>query len=172
MNLQNKKITILLEEQYQDLEVWYPYYRLKEAGAHVVFVAPQKGKEYKGKYGYPAIAEASIREVQGDEFDAVVIPGGFAPDFMRREPKIIQFVRDAYRRGKIVAAICHGVWILASSDIIRGKRVTCFYAIADDIKNAGGVYVDEEVVRDGAIITSRKPDDLPAFCREIIGALG
>ena len=95
----------MLEEQYQDLEVWYPYYRLKEAGAHVVFVAPQKGKEYNGKYGYPAIAEASIREVQGDEFDAVVIPGGFAPDFMRREPKIIQFVRDAYRRGKIVAAI-------------------------------------------------------------------
>lgn len=171
MDLKNKKIAILLEEHYQDLEVWYPYYRLREAGAEVLLVAPLKGKEYKGKYGYPAAADRGIGEVDATDFDAVVIPGGFAPDFMRRVPEMIELVREAYHAGKIVAAICHGPWMLASADIIRGKRVTCFYAIADDIKNAGGVYEDKEVVRDGLLITARKPDDLPAFCRTIIEAL-
>jgi protease I len=171
MSLHNKKIVILLEEQYQDLEVWYPYYRLKEENAKVIIAAPKKDKEYKGKYGYPASADSALEEVEPKSCDAVIIPGGFAPDFMRRTPQVAQFVREMHRLGKVVAAICHGPWILASADIIRGKRVTCFYAIADDIKNAGGIYCDEAVVQDGAIITSRKPDDLPVFCKTIITAL-
>ena len=171
MKLKGKKIAILIEKTYQDLEAWYPYYRLKEAGADVKFIAPSTDEEYLGKYGYPAKADLEINNADANDFDAVIIPGGFAPDFMRREPKMINSVRQAHTKGKIIASICHGGWILASADIIRGKKVTAFFAIKDDLVNAGANFVDEEVVQDGNIITSRKPDDLPAFCRTIISAL-
>lgn len=171
MKLSKGKIAILVLDTYQDLEVWYPYYRFKEEGAEVCLVGAEKGKEYKGKYGYPAIAEKGINTVLAKDFDAVLIPGGFAPDYMRRIPAMVEFVRDMYDSGKIVAAICHGVWMLASADILKGKRVTSFFAIKDDIKNAGAEWVDEEVVKDGNIITSRKPEDLPFFCKKIIEAL-
>lgn len=171
MSLQGKKIAILLENAYQDLEVWYPYYRFKEEGAEVYFVGPENGKEYRGKYGYPAVADKGIAEIVVDEFDAVVIPGGFAPDHMRRVPAMVEFVKGMSDAGKLVSAICHGGWILVSADIIKGKKVTSFFAIKDDIKNAGAKYVDEEVVHDDNIITSRNPDDLPVFCRTIISAL-
>lgn len=166
--LKNKKIAILLEQIYQDLEVWYPYYRLKEEGAEVKFIAPKTDEEYIGKYGYPAKADIKIGTADPNNFDAVIIPGGFAPDFMRREPKMIDFVRQAHAKGKLIASICHGGWLLASADIIRNKKVTSFFAIKDDLINAGANYVDEEVVRDGNLITSRKPDDLPAFVKAII----
>lgn len=169
--LKNKNVVILVEQQYQDLELWYPYFRIKEAGADVYIVGPEK-KEYKGKYGYPAKADFSIKGVKPDEFDAVIIPGGFAPDYMRRVPAMIDFVRKMHERKKIIAAICHGGWILASARIIKGKRVTSFSAIRDDMINAGARFCDEEVVRDKNIITSRKPEDLPAFCRMIIARLG
>ncbi len=171
MQLQGKKIAILVEQLYQELEVWYPYYRFKEEGAAVYLVGPEKGKVYPSKVGYPAKAELGIDEVSASEFDAVVIPGGYAPDHLRRSEKMVQFVREMAHAGKVVAAICHAGWMLASADVVRGKRVTCFFAIKDDVKNAGAIYVDEEVVRDGSIITSRKPEDLPAFCRTIIETL-
>lgn len=171
MKLANKSIAILVEKTYQDLEVWYPYYRFIEEGAKVSFIAPSTEEEYKGKYGYPLKAHMKISDADSKDFDAVIIPGGFAPDFMRRTPQIIEFVRRMHEENKIVAAICHGGWILASANIIHGKRVTCFSAIKDDLINAGANYADEEVVQDGNIITSRCPDDLPAFCKTIISAL-
>lgn len=170
MQLQGKRVAVLAEEFYEDLELWYPVLRLREAGAEVRIVGP-KAETYKSKHGYPAKADAAVDQVGVDEFDAVVIPGGYSPDHMRRHQAMVDFVREAGQKGKIVAAICHAGWMLASAGIIRGKRVTCFFSIKDDVVNAGGEYEDSEVVQDGNIITSRQPDDLPAFCRTIIGAL-
>lgn len=165
-----KRAAILIERDYQEMEVWYPYYRLKEAGCEVDFVAPEV-KIYEGKYGYPASVTKTFKAVNGEIYDAVIVPGGFAPDYLRRHRASIDFVVQAAQKGKIVAAICHGPWILASADLVRDKKVTCFSAIADDIKNAGGLYSDAPVVTDGRLITSRQPDDLPAFCQAIIKAL-
>ncbi len=171
MKLQGKKIAILIEKLYQELEAWYPYYRLKEEGAEVVFVGPEREKEYNSKLGYPVKAELGIQEANVEDFDAVIIPGGYAPDYMRRIPEMVNFVKGMNKAEKVIAAICHAGWVLVSADILRGKRVTSFSAIQDDMKNAGAEYVNEEVVRDGNIITSRQPDDLPAFCKTIIEAL-
>lgn len=171
MKLENKKIAVFLENQYQELEVWYPYLRLREEGAQVFFVGPEKGKIYTSKYGYPVTAELGIAEVEAQDFDAVVVPGGYAPDYMRRNAHMVQFLRDMNAAQKPVAAICHAGWMLASAEIIAGKKVTSVSAIQDDMRHAGANWVDEEVVRDGNIITSRKPEDLPAFCRTIIEAL-
>lgn len=170
MKLTGKQVAILVEDLYQDLEVWYPYYRLKEAGAEVILVGRDK-KNYVGKYGYPLTADTLITNVKVDDFDAVLIPGGFAPDLMRKTRDMIEFVLAMHNAGKVVAAICHGVWIPASAGILQGKTATCYYAIADDITNAGAQYVDKEVVVDGNLITARTPEDLPGFCREIIKAL-
>lgn len=169
--LNGKKVAILVEELYQELEVWYPLYRLREAGATVVTVGTGK-PEYKSKLGYPVAAEADARDVRGRDFDAVVIPGGFAPDFMRRHEAVPRFVADAAAAGRVIAAICHGLWICASAGILRGKTATGFFAIKDDIVNAGATWVDQEVCVDGRLVTSRKPDDLPAFLRETIKLLG
>lgn len=171
MRLQGKRAIVLVENQYQELEVWYPYYRLKEEGVEVFLVGSGSATVYSSKVGYPAEADVSADEVNIAKFDAVIIPGGYAPDFMRRYPAMVKLVKDAYDQGKIVAAICHAGWMLVSAGILEGKKVTCFFAIKDDVINAGAEYVDEEVVRDGRLITSRKPDDLPAFCRELIAAL-
>ena len=170
MSLTGTRVAILIEDLYQDLEVWYPYYRLQEAGAEVVVVGTGK-KEYKGKYGYPIAAERSAEQVSASEFDAIIVPGGYAPDILRRHPAVIQLVKDAHQQGKVIGAICHAGWLLVSAGILKGKTVTCFSAIKDDVVNAGATYVDRDVVRDGNLITSRKPDDLPAFMREILSAL-
>ncbi|MGD0336790.1 MAG: type 1 glutamine amidotransferase domain-containing protein [Candidatus Omnitrophota bacterium] len=162
-----KKVAVLVEEQYQVLEVWYPYLRLREEGIETVLVGTGK-KEYKSKDGYQAIEEISIQEADTDDFDGVVIPGGWAPDFLRRNPRVNNFVRQMHEKGKIVAAICHAGWVLASAGVLKGKKATCFSAIKDDLINAGADYIDKEVVVDGNLITSRNPYDLPAFCREII----
>ena len=169
--LQGKRVAILVEDLYQDQEVWYPYYRLKEAGAEVVIVGTGSKKEYKGKYGYPITPETTASLVSADDFDAVIVPGGYAPDLLRRYPAVIRLVTEAHQQGKVIGAICHAGWVLCSAGILRGKTVTCFSAIQDDIVNAGATFVDREVVRDGNLITSRKPDDLPAFMRTIIEAL-
>ena len=165
------RVAILIEEQYQDLEVWYPLLRLKEEGFEVVTVEPNGRKEYKGKFGYPITVDRSINEVSARDFDGVVIPGGWAPDKLRLSKKVLQFVKELFDAGKVVASICHGGWVLASAGICKGKTLTSYIAIKDDLVNAGAKFVDQEVVRDGNLITSRMPSDLPAFCREIIHQL-
>jgi len=172
MELTGKRVAILVDQIYQDLEVWYPYYRLKEAGAEVVAVAAKAGETYLGKYGYPIVADKSYDQVTAADFDGVVIPGGYAPDHIRRHPKAIQLVKDLDAQGKLVAAICHAGWVLCSAGVLKGRRMTCFSAIKDDVVNAGGLYEDAEVVIDGNLVTSRKPDDLPAFCLAALQVLG
>jgi protease I len=162
-----KKIAVLVEDHYQVLEVWYPYLRLREEGFETVFVGPAK-KEYKSKEGYPAQAEVSLKELNPDDFDGVVIPGGYAPDILRRYEAVNNFVRYLDKKNKLVAAICHAGWVLVSAGLLRGRKVTCFSAIKDDVINAGAEFIDREVVVDGNLITSRNPYDLPAFCREIV----
>lgn len=164
------KIAILVEDYYQVLEVWYPYLRLCEEGIEAVFVGTGK-KEYKSKEGYPLEAEISIQQAKSDDFDGVIIPGGYAPDILRRYKEVTDFVKEIYQKNKLVAAICHGGWVLASAGILKGKKVTGFSAIKDDLINAGASYEDKEVVVDVNLITSRNPYDLPAFCKAIIGFL-
>ena len=171
MNLSGKRVAVLIEQQYQEMEVWYPVYRLREAGCEVVLVGPEAGKTYPSKLGYPAVADASAKDVSADRFHALVIPGGFAPDYIRRSEPMLKLVRDIFAQGKPVAAICHGPWVLCSTPALRGKTATCFFAIKDDVANAGANYVDREVVVDGNVITSRKPDDLPAFMIALMQAI-
>jgi protease I len=171
MDLHNKRAAILVEQQYQELEVWYPYYRFKEAGCKVSFVGPEAGVTYPSKLGYPAKSDKAAKDVSPDDFDILVIPGGFAPDFIRRNEAMIRFTSNMAEAGKIVAAICHGPWVLCSTQALKGKKATCFFAIKDDVSNAGAKYTDAEVVRDGNLITSRKPDDLPAFMQAIFQAV-
>ncbi|MBI4387742.1 MAG: type 1 glutamine amidotransferase [Candidatus Omnitrophica bacterium] len=166
-----KKIAVLIEDHYQDLEVWYPILRLREAGYEVVTIEPRNQKHYVGKWGYPIDVDRSIDQVKPEEFDAVVIPGGWAPDKLRMSEKILNFVRTLNKQGKVVASICHGGWVLASAGVCKGRTLTSYIAIKDDLVNAGATFVDQEVIRDGNLITSRKPDDLPAFCRTILEAL-
>jgi len=170
--LENKRIAILAEDLYQDLELWYPLLRFRGAGAEVTVVGSGSARTHTGKYGYPVAVDKFASEVKAGDFDAVVIPGGYAPDHMRRYPDMVNLVREAYEQGKIVAAICHGPWMLASAHILKDKTVTSFFAIKDDLVHAGAKYVDKEVSVDGNIITSRKPEDLPAFCNAIIDSLG
>ncbi|MFB3884658.1 MAG: type 1 glutamine amidotransferase domain-containing protein [Thermodesulfobacteriota bacterium] len=171
MQLKGKKVVLLVENHYQDLELWVPYYRLKEEGVEITVVGSGSSRTFTGKYGYPIDTDKEAKGIDISKYDGVVIPGGYAPDIMRRYPEMVRIVREAHQKGKVIAAICHAGWMLVSAGILKGRKVTGFSAIKDDLVNAGATYVDEEVVRDGNLITSRKPDDLPAFCREIIKAL-
>lgn len=163
MNLSGKRVAVLVEQQYQEMEVWYPVYRLREAGCVVELIGPEAGKTYPSKLGYPAKSTLAASDAKADQFAAVVIPGGFAPDYIRRSEPMLKLVRDLYAQGKPVAAICHGPWVLCSTSALKGRKVTCFHSIKDDVTNAGGTYVDQEVCIDGNVITSRTPEDLPAF---------
>jgi len=171
MKLSGKRVIILIENLYNEFEFWYPYYRLKEAGAEVVSVGNESA-EYTSKAGLPAKADTVAKNLNMTDFDGIIIPGGYAPDIMRRYPEMVKLVRDANDMGKVIAAICHAGWMLVSADIIRGRTVTSYFSIKDDLVNAGGNWVDKEVVVDGHLVTSRTPDDLPAFMRAIIGVLG
>lgn len=171
MELTGKRVIVLIEQIFNDLEFWYPYYRLKEAGAEVVVVGSGSAGSYTGKYNTESGVDTIAEKVSAGQFDGIVIPGGYAPDHMRRYPAMVKLVKDMFDSGKVVAAICHAGWMLVSAGILKGKRVTSFFAIRDDMVNAGGDWVDEEVVVDGKLITSRKPDDLPAFMKAIIAAL-
>ncbi len=168
--LNDRKIAVLAEDLYEDLELWYPTLRLREEGAEVV-IAGTGWQTYRGKNGHPVTVDASIEKLEVREFDAVVIPGGYAPDRLRRFAAVLAFVQHMFEEQRVVAAICHGPSVLISAGVLRGRRATCFFAIKDDIANAGAEYVDAPVVRHGNLITSRQPADLGAFCREIITAL-
>ncbi len=166
-----KKAAVLVEDHYQVLEVWYPYYRLKEEGAAVTLVAPKAGADYPSKLGYPCKSDASAADVHAEAFDAIVVPGGWCPDYMRRDENMIRFIQEAAKANIVLAAICHGGWMLCCTDALQGRRATSFMGIRYDMINAGANWVDEECVVDGNLITARKPDDLPVFCAAIIKAL-
>jgi len=171
MELKGKRIAILVDNFYQEMEVWYPYFRFQEAGAEVITVGARAGETYSSKVGYPVKSEKSYDQVRAADFDGVVVPGGYAPDHIRRHPTANRFVHEMNQQGKLVAAICHGPWVLCSADMLKGRKATCFFAIKDDVIHAGARYEDAEVVVDGNLVTSRKPEDLPAFCRASIGVL-
>jgi protease I len=166
--LVGQSVLILTGDIYEDLELWYPKLRLIEAGAKVVVAGEATGKTYAGKNGYPCVADAEISKMEHEDFDALVVPGGFMPDKLRRDPVVLQLVRDFFYAGKPVAAICHGGWIPISAGIYQGIRVTGSPGIKDDLINAGAVFENAPVVVDRNSVSSRKPDDLPDFCRELI----
>ena len=163
------KVAVLVENDYQDMEVWVPLYRLREEGYETVVLGPEAGT-YKSKHGYPVQAQ-SVSGARSEDFRGVVIPGGWAPDRLRQHESILRLVRDLHEKRRVVACICHGGWVLASAGVAKGRRLTSYIAIKDDLVNAGAEWTDQEVVRDGNLITARKPDDLPAFCREMLRAL-
>ena len=171
MELQGKRAAVLVEQQYQEMEVWYPVYRLREGGAEVVIVGAKAGETYTSKHGYPIHCDKSYNEISASQFHGVVVPGGYAPDIIRRHASANHFVREMDRQGKLVASICHAAWVLCSAEILKGRKATCYFAIKDDVIHAGADYVDAEVVVDRNLVTSRKPDDLPAFCRAAISVL-
>jgi protease I len=162
------RIAILVEKLYEDAELQYPRLRLKEAGHQVEVVGPKANETYIGKYGYPQRSEKAATSVRAEDYNLIVIPGGSSPDHMRRDGGMVKLVRDAAAKKIPMAAICHGPWMLCSTDVLRGRRCTSFMSIVHDVVNAGGKWVDEECVADGPIITSRCPDDLPAFTRAIL----
>lgn len=171
-DFKGKRIAVLVEKFYEDLELWYPVLRMREAGCDVKIVGPKAGETYASKHGYPAKSDVAAADVKAEDFDAVIIPGGYSPDHMRRTKAMIDLVAEAARQNKVLAAICHGPWMLCSAKCLKGRRVTGFFAIRDDVENAGGVWEDSACVRDGNLVTSRTPDDLPAFMQGIFEALG
>ena len=171
MKLEGIRVAVLAENQYEDLELWYPYYRLKEEGADVKIIGTGSAEVYKSKHGYDVKIDSNIDNVKVNQFDAIIVPGGWAPDYMRRYPKMVEFVKQANENNKVIAAICHAGSLLVSAGVLKGKTATCFKAIKDDIINAGAKYIDKEVVVDGNLVTSRQPSDLPAFGRKLIAIL-
>jgi protease I len=169
--LENKKIAILIGDMFNVFEFWYPYYRLKEEGAEIIVVGSGRTDVFSGKPGTECKADVSATDVAAGDFDGLVIPGGYAPDMMRRHPAMVNLVKDMYQENKLVAAICHAGWMLASADILHSKKVTSYFAIKDDLVHAGANWVDQDVVVDGNLITSRTPDDLPVFMKAIIAYL-
>jgi len=188
--LKGRKVAIVVANEFEDIELLYPFLRLSEEGAEVVIIPIREGlhprpavkdKPVTGRYGVPIPLEVfgegiryaigELKQVKPEDFDAVVIPGGFSPDALRVNSEVLEFVKETYNKGKIVAAICHGPQVLISAGLVKGRRVTSYVAVKDDLINAGAVFIDEPAVRDGNIITARVPDDLPDFCQLIIEAL-
>lgn len=169
--LSDKKILMFVDDLYEDLELWYPKLRMIEEGADVIIAGKEKGKIYSGKHTYPCQANASFDELNDKDFNALIIPGGFAPDKLRREENVLKLTKNIFNSGKLVAHICHAGWIPISAGIIKGFRCTSTPGIKDDLINAGAIWVDEPVVVDRNMISSRRPDDLPDFCRAIIDYL-
>jgi protease I len=168
MKLKGKTIAVLVEQDYQEMEAWYPAYRLREEGATVKFVGTGSATEYHGKYGYPVKVDTDTRYAKASEFDGLVIPGGWAPDRLRAAQSVLTLVKEMFMEKKPVACICHGGWVLSSAGVLEGRNMTSVPAIRDDMIYAGANWHDSEVVADGNLVTSRRPDDLPAFMRAFI----
>ena len=166
----DRRVLVLVEQAYEDLELWYPKIRLEEEGVRVTVAGPERIR-YVGKYGYPCTPDATLDEVRADAFDGLVIPGGWAPDRLRRLPAVLELVRAFDRAAKPIAMICHAGWVPISARILSGRQVTGVAAIKDDLENAGARFLDRSVVVDGHLISSRTPSDLPDFCRALIAAL-
>ncbi|MGD8395631.1 MAG: type 1 glutamine amidotransferase domain-containing protein [Candidatus Eiseniibacteriota bacterium] len=165
------QVGILVEDLFEELELWYPYHRLREAGYAPLLIGAER-TTYHGKRGHdPARCESAAGDVDATRLEGLVVPGGYAPDRMRRAPQMIRLVREVAAQEKPIAAICHAAWVLISADLVRGRRLTSFPSVRDDVVNAGGDWVDEPVVVDGRLVTSRRPDDLPAFTAAFIQAL-
>lgn len=171
MTLQNQTVICLLDDEFEDLELWYPVYRAREAGATVLFAGPEKDKTHIGKYGVPAVADLSFDEVSGDAIHGLLVPGGWAPDKLRRYPKVLQLVRELNEADKPIGQICHAGWVLISAKILSGRKVTSTPGIRDDMENAGAEWFDEPVVVDGNLISARRPPDLPPYAKAFVDAL-
>ncbi|GMU86627.1 MAG: glutamine amidotransferase [Ignavibacteriales bacterium] len=167
-SISEMKILMFVDDVYEDLELWYPKLRLQEAGARVVVAGPEAWKIYHGKHSYPCKSDSAISGLNSADFDALVLPGGFAPDKLRRDPKVLELTREMFEQGKLVAHICHAGWIPVSAKIMKGFRCTSTPGIKDDLINAGAEWIDAPVVVDRNMISSRRPDDLPEFCKAII----
>ncbi len=171
MSLGGKRILIIVGDDYEDLELWYPKLRLIEAGGVVTVAGQQAGQVYRGKNGYPCPSDEALGEMNSADFDGLICPGGWMPDKLRRDPKVLSLTREFAQAGKLVAAICHGGWIPISANVYRGVRVTGSPGIKDDLINAGGLFEDAAVVVDRHFVSSRKPDDLPDFCKGMLDVL-
>ncbi|HSE27954.1 MAG TPA: type 1 glutamine amidotransferase domain-containing protein [Gemmatimonadales bacterium] len=171
MSLTGTRVLFFCAPQYEDLELWYPKLRLEEEGVRTV-VAGLGEKTYAGKRGYPCTPDTVVDAVSAADVDGLVIPGGYAPDLLRRSAKVLSLTREVFEAGKPVAFICHAGWVPISARIVKGRRVTSVGAIRDDLENAGALWEDAPVVVDGNLISSRTPADLGVFCRAIIAALG
>ncbi|NDC63257.1 MAG: type 1 glutamine amidotransferase [Planctomycetia bacterium] len=169
--LEGLRILMLVADDYEDLELWYPRLRLEEAGCHVTVAGLMQGRTYAGKHGYPCTSDAAIGDMESGDFQGIILPGGWMPDALRRQEKVLALVRDFAAHGKLVAAICHGGWIPISAGIYRGVRVTGSPGIKDDLMNAGAIWEDAPVVVDRHSVSSRKPADLPAFMAAIVELL-
>ncbi|CAM3651781.1 type 1 glutamine amidotransferase domain-containing protein [Marinicrinis lubricantis] len=172
MELFGKRILAFVDDEFEDLEMWYPVLRLREAGAVVDVVGPEKNTKYIGKYGVPIQSDFSFEEVSAEDYDALYVPGGWAPDKLRRVEKVLRMTRSFHESNKPIGHICHAGWVLASAKICQGYTMTSTPGIKDDLENAGAVWVDEEVVVDRHIVSGRRPPDLPAFMREFIRLIG
>ena len=184
-DLTGKSVLIFCGDAYEDLELWYPKLRLTEAGAKVTLAGAKANTTYSGKHGYPCVSDAAIADMQSADFQGVVLEGGgcdvdlrgvvlaggWMPDKLRRDPKVLSLIREFDEAGKMIAAICHGGWMAISANVYKGVRVTGSPGIKDDCVNAGAIWDDKEVIVDGHHVSSRKPDDLPAFCKGMIGVL-
>lgn len=166
-----KHILAIIDHVYEDLELWYPKIRLEEAGHKVTVAAPEAGVEYKGKHGYPCVSDAALSDMKADDFDALLVPGGFAPDKLRRDPHVLDLVRAIDQAGKPVAHICHAGWILISANVLKGRKTTSTVGIRDDMTNAGATWVDEALVIDANQIASRTPKDLHVFAKALVEML-
>ncbi|MGC9348904.1 MAG: type 1 glutamine amidotransferase domain-containing protein [Anaerolineae bacterium] len=171
MNLKEARIALLAEDMFEDMELMYPLYRMREAGADVKVIGMPGVEYYTGKHGVPVSVDVAAADVSASDFDAVIIPGGYAPDRMRRHPEMLDIVRGVFEQGGVVAMICHAGWVPISAGIVGGKNVTSTSAIKDDLINAGATWADQAVIKDGNLISSRGPSDLPIFCKTIIATL-
>jgi len=171
MTLQGNKVLCLLEDEFEDLELWYPVYRVREEGAEAVFAGPERGRKHIGKYGVPAVADIAFDEADSAEYAGILVPGGWAPDKLRRYPKVLQLVREMDEARKPIGQICHAGWVLISAGILKGRKVTSTPGIRDDMENAGAEWFDEAVVTDGHIVSARRPPDLPPYALAFVEAL-